>query len=89
MRVDVIRDLIDRLLAAAHRDGTLTESVAIEIEQQIRHEYKGKQIEISERPRRQLPAPAITADYLAGRPVEEITHRHGISRATLYRILKR
>lgn len=91
MRVDLVRELIDRMLAAAQRDGTLTESIAIQIEQKFRHEYRGATCEIYERPRALLPRKreAIASAYLAGQPVDEITRTHGVSRATLYRYLKK
>lgn len=95
MKIDAIHDLITRLLAAAQREGAFTESVALEVERQFRHDYKGAEIVVSERPRRQIAQTiaekqvAVVSDYLADRPVEEITRHHGISRATLYRYLKR
>lgn len=95
MSCDAIHDLITRLLAAAQREGSLTESLAIEVERQFRHDYKGAEIVISERPRRQITMSiaekqsAVVSDYLADKPVDEITRHHGISRATLYRYLKR
>lgn len=87
MEVDVIRELINRLLDAAHREGTLTESVALEVERTFRKEFKGEQFYV-----KREPTPKITAavtDYLSGQPLEQITKHHGISRATLYRHMKR
>jgi len=89
MRVDVVRELIERILAASNREGSFTESMALEIERQFRHDYKGAECVISERPRRDVPAAAVQTDYLAGKPVEQITSTHGISRATMYRLLKK
>lgn len=89
MRVDVVRELIDRILAAASREGSFTESMVLEIERQFRRDYKGAECVVSERPRREVPAEAVRADYLADKPVNEITSTHGISRATMYRLLKR
>ncbi len=91
MRVDLVRELIDRIMAASQREGTLTEAIAIEIEQQFRQEYRGAVCEIHPSPRAMLPQKreAVTAAYLAGQPVDEITRAHGVSRATLYRYLKK
>ncbi len=89
MRVDVVRELLDRIVAASQREGVFTESMALEIERQFRHDYKGAECIVSERPRRDVPADAVRADYLAGKAVEEVTSKHGISRATMYRLLKR
>lgn len=87
---DVIRDLIQRLLVAASREGTFTEAVAIEVERQWRQDNRGEQYTICAKPRPddETKAAAV-ADYLDNRPLEEITGRHNISRATLYRYLKR
>ena len=90
MRVDLVRELIDRLLEVSQREGTLTESLAIEIEMQFRQEYHGTTYVISNN-RASLPkkqSAAIDA-YLRGQPVDEITRAQGISRATLYRYLKK
>ena len=90
MRVDLVRELIDRMLAASQREGTLTEDIAIQIERQFRQEYRGATCEIYERPR--LPnerKEAAVSAYLAGQTVDEISSEYGVSRATLYRYLKR
>lgn len=87
---DLIRDLIQRLLEASSREGSFTESVALEVERQWRQDNRGEQYTVCAKPR---PADetkaAAVADYLQNRPVEEITSRHNISRATLYRYLKK
>jgi len=91
MKVDAVRDLITRLLDAAHREGTFTESVALEVERQWRMEYRLSKISISEKTAEDRTArrAAPVQDYLDNKPVEEITRRHGISRSTLYRYLKK
>ncbi len=91
MKADAIRDLVHRLVQAAYREGSFTESVAIEIERQWRFDYRGTEINVSYKPladraaARQQPV----SEYIDGRPIDEITKRHGISRATLYRYLKK
>lgn len=91
LRVDIVRELINRLLEAAHREGSFTESVAREVERSFRSEYRGATCEVHESPRALLPEKqsAVVDAYLEGRPVDEITKHHGISRATMYRYLKR
>ena len=91
MKVDAVRDLIQRLLAAAHREGAFTESVALEIERQWRMEYRGTEISISYKPTadRHAQREQPVRDYLDGAPIDQITRKHGISRATLYRYLKK
>ena len=91
MKVDAVRELINRLIEAAHREGTFTESVALEVERQWRMKYRDTEINVSYRPladRQALRAPVVR-DYLDGKPIDELTRKHGISRATLYRYLKR
>ncbi|HEU4708747.1 MAG TPA: hypothetical protein VFS17_05490, partial [Methylophilaceae bacterium] len=60
------------------------------VEQQIRREYGGSEVWIS--PPEKIPKQKkdkAVKEYLDGKPVEEVTVRNGISRATLYRHLKR
>jgi len=91
LHVDLVRELIDRVLAASQREGSLTESIALEIERSFRHEYAGAECVIREHPRykSQQKCTAVVSDYLADMPVDRITTEHGISRATLYRYLKK
>lgn len=91
MQVDVIRELIDRILAATQREGTFTESMALEIERSFRREFNGAECYVKERTETSIAArrEAVVSAYLADKPVEEITKHHGISRATLYRYLKK
>lgn len=91
MKTDAVRDLVTRLLDAARREGTFTESVALEVERQWRMEYRGTKISVSYKPLADHHAwrAAPVQDYLVGKPIEEITRNHGISRATLYRYLKK
>lgn len=90
MTGDVIRDLIGRILEAAHREGSFTESMALEIERQWRHDNRGEKITISGRMRPDEAAKeAMVAAYLANEPIDEIASRHNISRRTMYRYLKK
>lgn len=87
---DAIRDLINRMIAAASREGGFTECVALEVEKQWRMEYRGLEISVSSRPRpAERTKEAAVTDYLANMPINEVTERHGISRSSLYRYLKR
>jgi len=90
MNVDVVRELINRLLDVSNREGTLTESMAREVERSFRHDFNGEKFYIKrsgESPEEKQTA--VVTDYLAGQPVEQITKHHGISRAALYRHLKK
>lgn len=88
---DLIRELIDRLLQAARREGQLTEDLARAVEQDFRRDFKGSDLYIGERPLSYSDSTkqAVVNAYLEGRPVNQITSENGISRATLYRYLKR
>lgn len=90
MRVDIVRELITRILEAYSREGSFTESMAIEIERQFRFEYNGAECVVSAADKGPKANPqAVTAAYLKGQPIDQITKENGISRATLYRYLKR
>lgn len=86
-----LHDLIMRFVQAAHRDGTFTESVAIEIERQWRLDYDCTTIYVSQMPdfERTKRRQDVVSQYIEGHDIKEITKRHGISRATLYRYLKK
>jgi transcriptional regulator of acetoin/glycerol metabolism len=92
MRVDLVRELINRLIEASGREGTLTESIAREVERQFRHDYSGAECVISRRPlpdetrRQEIVRQALEAPE---KPMAEIASENGISRASLYRYLKR
>ena len=90
MRVDIVRELILRIIEASAREGSFTESMALEIERQFRFEYNGAECVVSAANKGPKANPkAVTDAYLQGQPVEQITQENGISRATLYRYLKR
>lgn len=88
---DLIRELINRLLEAANREGSFTESVALEVERSFRRDFNGAECYVKERTEARLAEKqAIVVDaYLQGQPVDQIVRENGISRATLYRYLKR
>jgi DNA invertase Pin-like site-specific DNA recombinase len=88
---DLIRELINRLLDAAHREGSFTESVALEVERSFRHDFNGAECYVKERTEHRMAEKqsAVVDAYLQGQPVDQIVRENGISRATLYRYLKR
>jgi len=91
MSGDMLRELINRLLEAAEREGTFTEEVALSVERQFRREFKGAEIYVGERPARTPEAKkkAVVEAYLQDKPIPEIIKENGISRAALYRYLKK
>lgn len=90
MRIDIAHELIRRLLEAAAREGTFTESIALQVERTFRQEYGGDEYYIKKLPAAMADKKAaITQAYLNGEPTDRIASEHGIDRATLYRYLKR
>jgi len=91
MSVDIVHELINRLLEAAQREGTFTESVAFEVERAFRHDFNGEKFYVKrgKDDDSEKRSAGVVNDYLSGQPVEQIEKHHGISRATLYRYLKR
>lgn len=91
MKIDIVKEILSRVLEAAARgDGSFTDSMAREIERQIRYEYGGEEMYVARRPRdKRAVAAAVSRDYLDGSPVPDICDAHGVSRATLYKMLKR
>jgi DNA-binding NarL/FixJ family response regulator len=90
VRVDIVRELIQRMLDAASREGTLTESIALEIERRFRMDYAGSEYYVKKMNFRGLSARnQIVHDYLAGKSEKQIAAETGLSRATIYRNLKK
>jgi hypothetical protein len=85
---DIVRVILERvtpLIPEAER------AMLLQIEQTVRTEYGGLRVRIrkrkkhmSEEQRRQ-----VFEDALSNKPEPEILARHGIHRATLYRVVKR
>lgn len=90
MRVDIVRELIQRLLQASAAAGQFNEALASRVEFQFRQDYGGDEYYIKKLPSamdaRQV---AVTQAYLRGDTPTEIASDHSISRATMYRFIKR
>ena len=91
MRGDIVSELIARILEAGSREGSFTESCALEIERSFRQEFAGDEYYIASQSDALLEKKQKTAvaAYLQGKPTAAIAAENGISRATLYRYLKR
>lgn len=93
-RKDIIREAIDWLLA---NDEQFTQELALRFEREMRSQWGGvdnRPWKTPEgrpgRPAKQAYDPARAyADGLGNEPTETVTRRHGVSRATLYRLMKR
>lgn len=94
MSTDLIRDLLDKVLAAVP---SFTREMASELEQQIRAEWGGEEIYVGKtttgrRGRPSIPIAVQQKAYIDGKtdvPTADLTRKHGISRSTLYRLMKR
>lgn len=97
---DVIRWVIDRMMA---HDDSITQELALTVERECRAEWGGQRVDYiaktcaaDREQRRALQGAtppeierAARTGYLAGHPLPQIQREQGISRATLYRIIKR
>lgn len=92
---DIIRWVIDRMLA---HDDSITQELAATVEREARAEWSGQRIDYIARhcdrkaARKPLSEAAQRAVYeagLAATPTDQIVNEHGISRTTLYRLMKR
>jgi Mor family transcriptional regulator len=88
---DFIQDMLARLLEAAQREGGFTETIAREIEQQMRRDWAGERVYIAksaadaklEMSRRNS---AIIRDMNNGERVALVARRYRISRRMVYKV---
>lgn len=91
--MDIVHEILERVRARIAEAYGLPEEVADIIglvEREAKIEFGGQRVTVS--PPRADPerkAAAITRDYLSGADVDDVASRHGISRRTMYRYLKR
>lgn len=85
---DIVVDLLAHV-AAMHPG--LTRDALAKIEKQLRGKYGGQRVHIHKRGKHLTPdqRSAIFKDGLTAMPNAEITQKHKISRATLYRQMKK
>lgn len=91
MDVDIVRELINLLLEAASREGTLSESIAIEVEKRFRQQHSGETFYIRRNGEDvETRKKTVIKTYLnTDTSTKDFTRQNGISRSTLYRYLKR
>ena len=91
--MDIVHEIFQRIRARMQEAHGLPHEVVnlLELaEAEARLEFGGQRITVTgvkADPARK--AAAVTRDYLSDLPVQEVASRHGISRATMYRLLKR
>lgn len=91
--MDIVHELIERAKVRIAEKFGLPEEVADLlnlVEREVKHEYGGARVTVS-RPDETVETRVaqVTRDYLNNLDTRDITSRHGISRATMYRYLKR
>lgn len=90
MNLDPEPDIIELIMRACEAQG-LDPDAARLIEAKIRDEYGGLRVRIPKRKKHATEERRNSAytDGLSGMPTEAIKEKHGISRATLYRLMKK
>ena len=84
---DIVRCIIDWMM---QHEPSITEQLALECEREIRREWGGERPYIAADAKRQPHVrDKVISDALTDTPTPEILRRHGISRSTMYRMLKR
>ena len=83
-------DIVEIIIKMAQSEGLPAEAAHL-IEQAIRTNYGGLRIRIPKRKKHPSTEQRsqVYADGLTSMRTEDITEKHGISRATLYRLMKR
>lgn len=89
MNKDVLREFLDRLIEASQQQEGFDEEMARSIERQMRHEYGGEQVLIRKDPDREVRHQSALQDVKKGVPIERVVSTHGISRSSVYRLLKK
>lgn len=90
MDIDIVTDLLKRVLEySAKGDGGFTEDMALQVEKEIRNEYGGGDAYVQQ-PDRLTPLrkQRVQAE-LKNEPPEIVSRRHGLSRSTMYRLLRK
>lgn len=92
---DIVRTIIDRAkqrIAEAYGLSADVEQALVNVEHEIKTEFKGARVYIPAPGARAAPRAhpeSVAQDYVNNVQIEDIASRHGISRATIYRYLKR
>ncbi len=90
MSLDADADIVEIIIRKAQAEG-LDADAAHQIEMAIRQEFGGMRVRIPKR--KKHPSPEVReqafVDGLSNMSTKEVTEKNGISRATLYRLMKR
>lgn len=83
---DIIQSLLKLVMEA---QPTFSEEHAIQVEQQIRHEYGGEQVKIARRAPMLRAARAKVRAEIGVKSVKALCQEYGVSRSTIYRWVRR
>ena len=85
---DIIEILLAKVIAMAP---SFSQALAQQIDRDVRAESGGQSMYVPKSRKHLTPEQRQLAyqDGLSGMPTEQVTEKHGISRATLYRLMKR
>ncbi len=84
---DLIRAMLHMVM---EMDASFTDAMSAQVEQQLRLQYGGEKVWIKPYPR--IPhekKDKAVKEYLEGMPIEQVVLKNGLSRASLYRHLKK
>lgn len=89
-RKDVLRDYLDRLLVAVrdHQE-SFSESLAVQIEQQVRREWAGERSLIRKDPDREKRREAAAKELRRTGDVQQVKNKYGMSRSAVYGLFER
>lgn len=90
MNTDPDPDIVEIIIAACRQSGLDVDASHV-IEQTIREQYGGLRVRIPKRKKHPTPQERelILADGMTSMSTDDVTAKHKISRATLYRLMKR
>lgn len=90
MSEDKDPDIVSLILEACKQAG-LDPAAANRIEREICEQYGGRRVYIAKRKKRisEEGRKQVFSDGLSAKSTQEIIREHGISRATLYRVMKK
>ena len=89
--IDIVHEVLERAkrkLAEAYGLPDEVSDILGLLETEIKLDHRGERVTIPG-PNGTDKVEKVKNDYLANLPVEDITHRHGISRRTMYYYLKK
>lgn len=89
MNKDVLRIFLERLIDACQQQEGFDQALARSIEQDVRHEYGGERVLIRKDQDRDERREAARQDLRRGVPIPDVQQKHGISRSSVYLLLKK